>query len=1029
MSRPTTVSSRPSSIHNVDVDVNVDSAEQPTYDDLESMIKSIGSARNSAGSLNLLRKSNSARAISAVNLSQNLEYDNPEIKDEDEINTPANDNGNAKSLFVNTKDDSNDSSLSAEDDVKSYTTATPISGRPLSAILANKMTTFKVSSPTNPSTLSNNINYNEDYSISTEDTQSQKDSFSFFNKLDETNEIENDDSINNNSKIHETDINSSLISDDKQTDDLDRPILDLVDDKEYSNYEDDSGNTQNENDSIVSTKEQGNVFENEHILELLNDKEYDDYAEDSINDDSPTNVNEFSLNDEQYIDKIPINGKLFDIPVKKEMLSLEDLVLNTEPHTPENPSKSDELNGELNDDDDDDDIIVKNYDSINMDTTTNEFISNTEKNDVSSSNLNIDNIEQDSLVEKPTIPSRKSSILSSTSTNSILPPLDTNELDFSFKLPRRRTLAQQMSAPAILDRRTRSDSFSETKSISLQNSSFVNSVSTRNSPLNSGASSSPYHNNSNNLYLLNKTQTESPRSSVPQLSMKRSASDQPNKSNVFSNPVRNSSTSTNNSSDDTPTRKISIWGSYFANSFQAVKESLSKVQQKELDSPAIFDPAEDINWEFWGKVVNNFEDTKNNCPSEFKKNIYHGIPDQLRSMVWQLLSKSKNLEMENVYSTLMKRTSVHEKVIQRDLARTFPNHDHFMEANGAGQESLFNIIKAYSLYDQQVGYCQGTAFIVGALLLNMPDEEAFSVLVSLMKTYNLRDLYAPSMIGLQIKLYQYDQLLQEYFPTTWKHLNDEEINSSMYVSQWFLTMFAYKLPLPAVMRILDIVLYEGIDAMLNFALSLIKRNQEHIEKLDFESLLEFLKNGLFDIYNGKIDLLILDAASFRVSKTKINKFAQDFITEFKNKDNPEGLELKQLHGENRRLTENIKKMEHEFEILNKEHVDLANKYMETASVNDKLRDQCKSLEDQLSEFTKNELGLQQKAENRVKEEMDKLAQKNVELIAKNAKLIEINDDNNLNLINLRKKLEDSEAANMALVQKYEEVLISIRNNE
>jgi hypothetical protein len=86
-----------------------------------------------------------------------------------------------------------------------------------------------------------------------------------------------------------------------------------------------------------------------------------------------------------------------------------------------------------------------------------------------------------------------------------------------------------------------------------------------------------------------------------------------------------------------------------------------------------------------------------------------------------------------------------------------------VEERGRGQDELYNVIRAYSLYDPEVGYVQGSAFIVAALLLNvsrspeswllwslggleegrradrglialrqMPDEEAFCVLVRLM---------------------------------------------------------------------------------------------------------------------------------------------------------------------------------------------------------------------------------------------------------------------------------------------------------
>jgi hypothetical protein len=36
-----------------------------------------------------------------------------------------------------------------------------------------------------------------------------------------------------------------------------------------------------------------------------------------------------------------------------------------------------------------------------------------------------------------------------------------------------------------------------------------------------------------------------------------------------------------------------------------------------------------------------------------------------------------------------------------------------------GQEALFNVMKAYSIHDREVGYCQGSAFIVGLLLMQV----------------------------------------------------------------------------------------------------------------------------------------------------------------------------------------------------------------------------------------------------------------------------------------------------------------------
>lgn len=60
-------------------------------------------------------------------------------------------------------------------------------------------------------------------------------------------------------------------------------------------------------------------------------------------------------------------------------------------------------------------------------------------------------------------------------------------------------------------------------------------------------------------------------------------------------------------------------------------------------------------------------------------------------------SASKDAALEKVYSDLLKKTTPHEKSIMRDLGRTFPHHEFFVDGSGIGQENLFNVLKAYSL--------------------------------------------------------------------------------------------------------------------------------------------------------------------------------------------------------------------------------------------------------------------------------------------------------------------------------------------
>ncbi|KAF9201474.1 GTPase-activating protein [Haplosporangium sp. Z 27] len=133
---------------------------------------------------------------------------------------------------------------------------------------------------------------------------------------------------------------------------------------------------------------------------------------------------------------------------------------------------------------------------------------------------------------------------------------------------------------------------------------------------------------------------------------------------------------------------------------------------------------ENVDWDYWGALMHDYNGVVKKNPKLLTQNIQKGVPPALRGLIWQLLAKSKDAQLEAKYAELLKATSQHEKQINRDMSRTFPNHEYF-QADGLGQESMFNVVKAYSLYDKEVGYCQGLSFVVGPLLLNVNSEFHF----------------------------------------------------------------------------------------------------------------------------------------------------------------------------------------------------------------------------------------------------------------------------------------------------------------
>lgn len=73
--------------------------------------------------------------------------------------------------------------------------------------------------------------------------------------------------------------------------------------------------------------------------------------------------------------------------------------------------------------------------------------------------------------------------------------------------------------------------------------------------------------------------------------------------------------------------------------------------------------------------------------------IRSGVPVHFRPLLWQCLTKVETSDAKQKYMELIKMSSPCEKVIQRDITRTYPEHDFFKERQGLGQESLFNVIK------------------------------------------------------------------------------------------------------------------------------------------------------------------------------------------------------------------------------------------------------------------------------------------------------------------------------------------------
>ncbi|KAK2027434.1 TBC domain-containing protein [Colletotrichum zoysiae] len=351
-----------------------------------------------------------------------------------------------------------------------------------------------------------------------------------------------------------------------------------------------------------------------------------------------------------------------------------------------------------------------------------------------------------------------------------------------------------------------------------------------------------------------------------------------------------------------------------------------------------------------------------------------------------------------------------EKAIRRDMG-TRTSFSKYAAAAGL-QEGLFGVCKAYALFDEAVGYAQGMNFLIMPLLFNMTEEEAFCLLVRLMNHYHLRDLFIQDMPGLHKNLYLFDRLLEDFEPALYCHLRRRSISPHLYATQWFLTLFAYRFPLQLVLRIYDLILSEGLSAILRFGIVLMQKNVANLLAIsDMQQLTVFLKDKLFDVYidtapsagsileNGffgsssssmdkevyRADQFVRDACDIKITPEILKAYTLEWEEKTRAEKEREA-ELEQLRTANANFAVKVRKLEERVEAYDSEQAALATELVHTKVENEELKDENESLKGQVREL-RNVIEKQpEELENAWKAERDDLMKRNQKVHEENEKL-------------------------------------------
>lgn len=296
----------------------------------------------------------------------------------------------------------------------------------------------------------------------------------------------------------------------------------------------------------------------------------------------------------------------------------------------------------------------------------------------------------------------------------------------------------------------------------------------------------------------------------------------------------------------------------------------------------------------------------------------------------------------------------------------------------------------------------------------MSEEEAFCLLVRLMNQYHLRDMFIQDMPGLHLHLYQFERLLEDVEPALCYHLHKRGIVPSLYATQWFLTLFAYRFPLQLVLRVYDLILSEGLEgAILKFGIALMQKNADTLlGMLDMSALKVFLNERLFDVYidqaptpssilesgffgnSGgmdkevyRADLMVQDACAVKVNPELLKAYTSDYETRIRLEKEREA-EFESLRAANASLALKIRSLEERAEKSDTDHVQMATEMIRSKMENEELRAANKEMLAEIEELKKTVASQPLEVETRLKEEMDRIMSRNIEVQNENRALEE-----------------------------------------
>ena len=220
--------------------------------------------------------------------------------------------------------------------------------------------------------------------------------------------------------------------------------------------------------------------------------------------------------------------------------------------------------------------------------------------------------------------------------------------------------------------------------------------------------------------------------------------------------------------------------------------------------------------------------------------------------------------------------------IELDLVRTFPNNRKFSKsASQEGIDPLRRVLLAYAHRNVEIGYCQSMNILAGWLLLTLGSEEnAFWILCAIAENV-CPNYYTQNMIGCQIDIRIFNELLNESFPKLVAQFEEERLSLPLLASKWFLCIYADLMPSGTTVRVWDSFFLHGTLILFRVAVGIIELFERDFEEKTVEFAVSSFQTMPSKIYDHKALFKIVRSLT-TISHKRINSLYEKYDAEVVN---------------------------------------------------------------------------------------------------------------------------------------------------